>query len=308
MSPVLAERLETHSENDGYLNLRTGPSTSNTIIRELKNGTVVNTIRTQGDWAKVRLSNGSEGWAHRGYMVLPETYRNHQFFPRNECALQVASRRTMTEVREFVSRQIGNKPHLTIYQANNGLYAISVGTLRRHEQDSVIAAWAANGEIPPDSLCASGNSYVREVALNSSQNTQPARSNSTQTKTINCQQINIRDEVAACYALAVGPKACTQAISEARVPGNDTYFDRVALSSVCSSAVSSSAAKEFISPNLPMIAFEEFIESGCENLNSDSLLKQVFIGLPFCIANLKIWEDRLNLAGRCEREIMRQCG
>jgi peptidoglycan/xylan/chitin deacetylase (PgdA/CDA1 family) len=57
------------SSSDGFLNLRTGPSTARPVIRRLYNGDTVSVLQTSGDWFKVS-SGGSTGWLNSWYVTL----------------------------------------------------------------------------------------------------------------------------------------------------------------------------------------------------------------------------------------------
>ena len=110
-----------------------------------------------------------------------------------------------------------------IYKAQNGYYAVSVGTLRPSEVSSVMNKWKANGRIPSDSRCSKGSGFLYALNPVTGQKMKrtttqiaakkPARVASKRVY-IDCKRIDLRKEVAACYALTVGPKACTQAINE----------------------------------------------------------------------------------------------
>lgn len=52
---------------DGWLNFRTGPGTSHSIIRRLDNGELVQVLRRSGRWAEVRTSANERGWVFENY-------------------------------------------------------------------------------------------------------------------------------------------------------------------------------------------------------------------------------------------------
>ena len=54
--------------NDGYLNLRSGPGTGYGIIQRMYAGQGLVRVGTQGNWYRVRLPDGTTGWAHSRYM------------------------------------------------------------------------------------------------------------------------------------------------------------------------------------------------------------------------------------------------
>lgn len=100
---------------------------------------------------------------------------------------------------------------------------------------------------------------------------------------------------------------CTQFVSENRVPGADTFSERVAISSACSAATSASFARDFLPSDVIGVVIDETLESGCDRINSDSLLAQLFVGLPFCLTNAVRWEAKINASNACAREVKRVC-
>jgi len=68
-----AQTRVVHSPSDGYLNLRTGPSTRYAIIQRMYNGTKVDVIGRSGSWRKVELWDGTRGWAHKNYLRSPSS-------------------------------------------------------------------------------------------------------------------------------------------------------------------------------------------------------------------------------------------
>ncbi|HBT63178.1 MAG TPA: hydrolase [Ruminococcaceae bacterium] len=59
----------THTVTASRLNVRAGPSTSNTIIHALWNGNQVPVIGESGNWYQIRLSDGRTGWVSKNYMA-----------------------------------------------------------------------------------------------------------------------------------------------------------------------------------------------------------------------------------------------
>lgn len=53
---------------DGYLNLRTGPSTGYRVIEQMPHRSRVEVIRRPGRWVKLRSSTGRVGWAHGSWL------------------------------------------------------------------------------------------------------------------------------------------------------------------------------------------------------------------------------------------------
>ena len=59
--------LRINDPIDGWLNFRTGPGTSHSIIRRLDNGDLVQVLRRSGRWAEVRTSANERGWVFENY-------------------------------------------------------------------------------------------------------------------------------------------------------------------------------------------------------------------------------------------------
>jgi cell wall-associated NlpC family hydrolase len=73
----------TTEESLGYgivnattLNVRSGASTSNSVISKLYNGDIVEIISLQDGWYKIKLSNGSIGFVSKDYVKLKEVSSN----------------------------------------------------------------------------------------------------------------------------------------------------------------------------------------------------------------------------------------
>jgi cell wall-associated NlpC family hydrolase len=60
---------DTGTINATYVRLRSGPSTSHSILGTYNTGTVMTVLGTQGDWYHVRY-NGTEGYVYKPYLTL----------------------------------------------------------------------------------------------------------------------------------------------------------------------------------------------------------------------------------------------
>lgn len=63
-----AEPLFVQYTADGYLNLRTGPSTNDAISMRLYGGTEVDAVGQSGSWRRIVLPDGTTGWASGNFM------------------------------------------------------------------------------------------------------------------------------------------------------------------------------------------------------------------------------------------------
>ena len=66
------EVLYVKQTTDGFLNLRSGPGTSHSVIQKMSTGKRLIVRRQQGKWKEVSLSSGTSGWAHGGYMTATQ--------------------------------------------------------------------------------------------------------------------------------------------------------------------------------------------------------------------------------------------
>lgn len=79
--------------------------------------------------------------------------------PNGQCALVVAARQTMAEVRLFqaLSPKLEIK---SIYTSDNGWLALSIGLLSSQGAAETIQRLVARGDVPADSYCSRGDSYL----------------------------------------------------------------------------------------------------------------------------------------------------
>lgn len=67
-SAAAATTLWVDAPRDGFLNLRSGPSTGYYVIDQMPHGSKVHVLATPGKWYKVRHETGSVGWAHSSFL------------------------------------------------------------------------------------------------------------------------------------------------------------------------------------------------------------------------------------------------
>ncbi|KUF09139.1 SH3 domain-containing protein [Pseudoponticoccus marisrubri] len=69
------QSLYVNAPDDGFLNLRSGPSTAYRVIRQMPHGDTVTVLSTPGKWYKVLHRSGASGWAHSGWLVQDDPTR-----------------------------------------------------------------------------------------------------------------------------------------------------------------------------------------------------------------------------------------
>lgn len=66
-----------NAPRDGYLNLRTGPSTGYRVIEQMPHRSKVEILHAPGKWVKLRSERGRIGWAHSGWLTTDRPGRGH---------------------------------------------------------------------------------------------------------------------------------------------------------------------------------------------------------------------------------------
>ena len=67
-SAAAATTLWVDAPRDGFLNLRTGPSTKYRVIDQMPHGSKVKLLHAPGKWYKVKHRSGAVGWAHSAFL------------------------------------------------------------------------------------------------------------------------------------------------------------------------------------------------------------------------------------------------
>ena len=94
-----------------------------------------------------------------------ESFDVSDYIAAGDCALVVASRRTLAEAKNFVVENVPDRRFLKGFRSNNGWIAISIGTLKPDEVDTVVNDWKQIGKIPADSYCSIGRKFIGFVDL-----------------------------------------------------------------------------------------------------------------------------------------------
>lgn len=84
--------------------------------------------------------------------------------PEGDCAVIVASRASLPEVRAYVDQELKGRP-FEIYLSSNGWYAISIGLIEEERAQDFINSEQRGGNIPKDSFCSSGSKFKQLVSL-----------------------------------------------------------------------------------------------------------------------------------------------
>ena len=88
---AVSDLLIVNDPKDGWLNLRSGPGTSSSVIKRLDNGTAVKEISAFGNWKKVSDNTGATGWAF-GPFLLNNTSNESRGTSNSQSQSQARSR------------------------------------------------------------------------------------------------------------------------------------------------------------------------------------------------------------------------
>ncbi|MBS4205984.1 N-acetylmuramoyl-L-alanine amidase [Lederbergia citrea] len=83
-----AKTIGTYYVNASALNIRQKASTSAKIIGKLSNGSKVEMIAKEGDWAKIGLASGGTGWVSFAYLTTKNPKANTSETPKSDSVLK----------------------------------------------------------------------------------------------------------------------------------------------------------------------------------------------------------------------------
>jgi SH3-like domain-containing protein len=65
----IVKKADTVIVNSGKsINMRSGPSTKDSVVADVERGVVLTRISEEGDWTNVRHSSGTTGWIHNSLL------------------------------------------------------------------------------------------------------------------------------------------------------------------------------------------------------------------------------------------------
>ena len=143
--------------DDFEVTLRTGQSTRNAIVRMLSTGAEVELIETgeSGEYSRVRLAGGTEGWILSRYLVASPPAR--LALPAAEERLAAAQQRAgelddrvreLTAERDELARALGEAESggASLSRQLEELRSLSANTVQLNEQNKRLKARLAEGE------------------------------------------------------------------------------------------------------------------------------------------------------------------
>lgn len=157
---------------NGYLPVRSGPGREYREVGRLGSGARVTVVGVSGNWSKVRLPDGRVGWSHAGYL-LPDSGRLRLDDERIRWIV-VWSRADPAEAVQIAQDIERTFPSVTVFQSENGYYAVTIGYVPAGRAKAFVADLIARGMIPPDSFPVRGSKWVGEVPIDRPRRPAPA--------------------------------------------------------------------------------------------------------------------------------------
>lgn len=99
------------------------------------------------------------------------------FFPIGQCAIIVASRQSVAEVRAWIVANSWEK-EAAVFSSANGWFPISIGVIDASLAPNVLQRGKSTGRLPADAYCSTGKNFLREVEWWSAQAPSLSYSNS----------------------------------------------------------------------------------------------------------------------------------
>lgn len=140
-----ATTLFVNAPNDGFLNLRSGPSTGYTVLDQMPHGSRVEVLSTPGKWYRIRHETGEVGWASSSYLAR---WADLDHAPRHD---EIQAQRLYVDAPNYSGLNLREGPgtgHAVLLTMPQGSWVELLGRqgewrLLRHESGRV--GWAHGG-------------------------------------------------------------------------------------------------------------------------------------------------------------------
>lgn len=113
---------------------------------------------------------------------FPTASHAYEIIPQGKCAFTVASRQTFPEVQSYIDNSLhsSHRSYLRVVLTKNGWYAITVGDVAKEDFEDIKRRLVSRGEVPSDSYCSNGSSYIRVVSSSEYKSGAPTPRNQSQ--------------------------------------------------------------------------------------------------------------------------------
>lgn len=128
MNAIEASAMEKGTINTSALNIRSGPSTNDSIIDKAYKGQTIEVLDSSNGWYKVKLSNGKIGWASSQY-ISKGSSSNNTSVQGKRGKITVSSRlniRSGAGTNHSVIGKANNGEIVELLESSNGWYKIKL--------------------------------------------------------------------------------------------------------------------------------------------------------------------------------------
>jgi len=215
-------------------------------------------------------------------LIFSSVYANNVGIPDDTCALIVASRETKADVKAYIDDNISYTKYVTLYESNNGWYAIALGFLKDNESKSVMKKWKDIGKIPRDSFCTHGNKFKKEVFINDNYVSSSYSSSNYTTERESKLNNNTSDnkKELKCLALTWGPDVCSQSFSNYADKNNMDDITDIIKSPTCATMIAKSLDEDVTQEDIALAMLTGAAdEAASKGLDSDSLFFNILGGV-----------------------------
>jgi len=215
------------------------------------------------------------------FLIFTFLYGNDVGIPDNTCALIVASRQTKSDVKAYIDDNISYTKYVTLYEANNGWYAIALGFLKDSEYKSIMQKWKSIGKIPNDSFCTHGNKFKKEVFINDDNVNYSYSSSNYTPKNYSAKNNSSNEKQLKCLALTWGPDVCSQSFSEYAKKNDDMNdVSDIIKSPACATMIAKSLGEDVTQNDLELAVITGALdEGGAAGMQSDNLFYKALGGI-----------------------------
>ena len=228
------------------------------------------------------------------FLILSFIYGNNVGIPNDSCALIIASRKTKMDVKAYVDENITYTKYVTLYESNNGWYAIALGFLKNHESKSIIKQWKRDGKIPNDSFCTHGDRFKKEIFIDNIYNSSP----SNQSLSYKSSPSNNKKQLK-CLALTWGPDVCSQSFSDyANKTNNIDDVSDIIKSPACATMITEALGEKLTQADLEIAILTGALdEGGAAGMESDNIFYNVLGGFAHLYSfaiKVSVYESCMN--------------
>jgi cell wall-associated NlpC family hydrolase len=126
LSAIDSYASQTATVTADALNVRSGPSTTHSVIGKLYKGNTVDILQISNGWCEVKLSNGKTGWASNDFLDTTNTTITEESLGYGIVNATTLNVRSGSSTSNSVIAKIYNKDKVELLASSNGWYKIKL--------------------------------------------------------------------------------------------------------------------------------------------------------------------------------------